>query len=702
MVENTRQNKGSVWENVAGLVAGAGGLFAGTREQIDGLAGVLSRASGVALNEALEHLMRLGQRSRGGEAWDHLARHLDRLNDDQRAIVLHAGREHWGETCQRLGTSPDAKSRAAAARIAGLSDAPEVILELPALLNDVDPEVSRLAAGALSDQVRRMVRGVGVTTNTRSAIHSAVAEGVCGYERHRRREALSAAIEVLSTPASIRGSAPILQQWINTSEHPSHMSMRSVLKRGDDRMSCAAAWVWMQFPSFQSACAGLVVQGQGITDRADVLALGHLLANPRRRQALSLAVTRAKTAPGDGGPLAIDDQALESVLHAGARHAPRLLAVCPDPIERLTSLIADARPIVRYNVRRALAETAHALGQAQALSDLCFDPHERIAESAWLGLNSAGVRLALDRPTLDTLAQRLTRSPHTRVRSLAAMSGPALQPWASSEAASRLTARRMLRADPVGFADALRSRVGARFPVRVRLEAVRLADRLKVLPAIELELLTLVRASARPTLSGSSSSDGQDAAGAQRDEMRVAASAVVALARLDSGPAQDAVRRCLNHPDARVRANALDALARRDRCRPASGDVALSVPAILELKNDTHHRVRASAIRAEMLTSIRGVGSNNASEGLIDAVLPMLQDQRDMHRVAGLWLAERLISDAGHFSADAISGVLARMVSEDPSGEVRRRARLSAGRLLVRMRMGWEKASSAGLAITPG
>ena len=151
--------------------------------------------------------------------------------------------------------------------------------------------------------------------------------------------------------------------------------------------------------------------------------------------------------------------------------------------------------------------------------------------------------------------------------------------------------------------------------------------------------------------------------------------AVVVLAELKSPAAQHALHKCLRHPDDRVRANALDAMARAARRGGWIGSTDSPLgKAVVEFGDDPHHRVRAGAARARAMAAGRGQGG-----GVGPIVVPLLRDERAMHRVSGLWLAERVAGDG------EVARTIAEMVRSDPSPEVRVRARRTAGRMLAGM-----------------
>ena len=151
----------------------------------------------------------------------------------------------------------------------------------------------------------------------------------------------------------------------------------------------------------------------------------------------------------------------------------------------------------------------------------------------------------------------------------------------------------------------------------------------------------------------------------------------------------DALRR---HAYGRVRANAVEAVARRARVGPGR-----RADALIEHKNDVHHRVRACAIRGmfhrgRMFGEAVGMLMEPAAAEALGA---MLCDERPMHRVAGVWLADRMLG-SGVGQPD-LAGRIADMARSDPDEGARTRAARAAARLMAGVRNGWrERAADVG------
>ncbi|MBY0261125.1 MAG: hypothetical protein K2Q20_02205, partial [Phycisphaerales bacterium] len=319
--------------------------------------------------------------------------------------------------------------------------------------------------------------------------------------------------------------------------------------------------------------------------------------------------------------------------------------------------IGHAEPLVRHQAMRLLAEGAirGVKGDAasipggpptapvDALLDSCFDEHAGVARGALLRSWVAAREGRLEASEASAVFDRLRRSGHEGVRALAEFAG-APPVGASDGPVQRVVVRRWLGQDPAGVIEAIRERLHAG-PLAERIGAIQLARRLLVVGPLELDLLAII------DRSQALSKRPSDAI--VRHEMRVAASAVSALGEVVTGTAEQALLGVLGHADDRVRANAVDTLTRRSRRSGRLGRADDRLTHRLdELKDDSHHRVRAGALRAELLGALRGAamgteGAGEVSHRLLSRTAVMLADGRAMHRVSGLWLAERMSTELG-------------------------------------------------------
>src|SRR5690606_21126637 len=170
-----------------------------------------------------------------------------------------------------------------------------------------------------------------------------------------------------------------------------------------------------------------------------------------------------------------------------------------------------------------------------------------------------------------------------------------------------------------------------------RVRAMTLAWRLEVCSEVEEALLDSVRSAGPAAIAALDDS-------ARGLLERVGATAVKALGALTSEVSGEALEGALGHTSARIRANALEAMAQRVRRSGGAGTgVAGLRRSLVELKSDSAHRVRANAICA----LLRGVGPASRQRvyepGAAEELSAMVGDDRLMHRIAGLWAAQRLL-----------------------------------------------------------
>lgn len=635
---------------------------------------------------AVATLIRLGRRSRSTKPWVALALHLHHLDEGDRTQVLAAGAERWVEVAQFLATSPEVALRRAGVELGGECDAPEVILALGAGLGDADASIADAAAGGVERVSRRVLGGAGATRDVREALQNVLCEGLARLDRHRRSEIVRASIAMMATPAARRTATRGLTAWFDEGDDVAHREIRAALRKGAVGMSPAEAreraWQMLVLGGVERACVERVLTpeaGDGAGPYGRMLGSAYLVAHPARARAWARGVkVRAKDAEG----VFADERFIGPDDDRAAMRVARVLGAAGQESawNAAIGLLADPRAAVRWSLVREIVERD---GPADVMLDAAMDEDPRVACAAVRAGYTPWGRARLGRQTLARLTGTLARSGHGPIRELAAAVFDAQTPWCVDDTGSRLLARRMVRSDRAGFVVELRRRVLEEAGgIAVRIGGLRVAERLGLGAEIETDLRTLIRRSAMPSAMGNA------------DERRVAATAVRVLAGAGTATAMRSVIEATRHPDPRVRANAADGLTRMVRRghTPAS-ETAAAARAIVELKNDAHHRVRASAIRAEMTGVLIGVsdggGRRAGGASALALVRPLLVDERAEHRIAGLWLMERTVSECRDLPWEGVAGTVAGMVHADGSEAVRVRARRCAAALLSRMTPGW-------------
>jgi hypothetical protein len=675
------------------------------KSEVAGYRLALADASARQAGEIVDHLLGLLETDAGVEALTAIMSVFERLETAKRERVVAAGHGMWGRVLCLAAMDADPGTRRASAALMGRVCDAATFGALRELLGDRDDAVAEAAAASLLGVAERVVRetsgkpGVSgeyaVDFGTRDGAERLVLRCVREFDKHRRKEALSALLALGSTPASMRAAGIEMRAWLEDSEHPAHMALRGMIRRGDAGIADmrARAWVWMGQPGYKSACIERVAAPIGpeeIGELDGVLRQGHLLLNPVREGALSASAERAARMRRPGmrrSGLVVGEREIERLSEKGLARLPAWTACVAreECASALEPMLCVADGLARLNTLRFASENGPEQVRAGMAMDLCFDPDARIARAGMLRASLLSRGSMELREQAIAAMEALGRSEHGALRESASAFGAMLDPL--GENAGRIAARRMLRGDRAGLVRMLQATVrsGA---LGERIAAIRLTGRLGLAADLELELLSLVALSASVERSEAGATSK-----AAREILFAASAAVMVLAQLPSPAAQHAVHKCLHHPDDRVRANALDAMARAARRGGWIG--AASSPlgkAIAEFKDDAHHRVRAGAARARLMAEARGpqkstpAGQAGGAEvvvrgGVAEVILPLLRDGRVMHRVSGLWLAER----SGSAGDEGLSGAVAELVRTDPEPIVRARARQTAARLLAGM-----------------
>ncbi|MCC6676987.1 MAG: hypothetical protein IT436_07575 [Phycisphaerales bacterium] len=508
---------------------------------------------------------------------------------------------------------------------------------------------------------------------SRPALEDEIARSVASFHNHRARGVIWCAFMLLEPAAVARGGP--LSQWLRDKDQPSLPALRGVIRWSAKPLARLRAWEWLKFDHLATAAADRLTRAQSAREHELVLSRAHLAAHPRR--AARLRAIGGKTPGGSGlaatvrssvlPPAGLVEQLdLESRLGL-PRLAPVLHLGSEGTRAALEPLLVDPDPTVRHAAARTLSP--------RGLSDYVFDEDPRVARSAALSLSAAGVpdvrrkhRAGLDEP--GRVFTRLAASPHDAIRLIAeqetertAWDDPASLP-------GRIEARRMLAADRHAFLRLLRERWEREPGPRSRL--VMLIRRLGLQSEFSEELDAIIR-DGLARLQAAPASDDLD------PFARAVASAVAAVGEVIP-KAPDVLLEAAHRGTGRVRANAVEALGRFARVRSEPGGPG-PYDSILEFKQDEHHRVRASVLRAILCGEDTGPTQASALDGL--AV--MLHDDRPAHRTAGVWLADRTLLHAGRARAGNRWPELASRVVElartDADASVRRRAEAFALRL---------------------
>jgi hypothetical protein len=515
--------------------------------------------------------------------------------------------------------------------------------------------------------------------------------------------------------------------------------------------------------------------GDPSTGEGSALRAWHLLLHPRRRALLRAACTSLEQHAGlraTGTPTTSGTTKKTSTKHgsptSGRSASGRMDALDLD--ERLglahwcgalglsarrrddamARLLSDPDPTVRLELVRCGARLAQ---RPACLLDLCFDGHARVAMAAASELLACHARAAMSVRERDELSTKLLRSPHESVRGLAravreasvaassASSAMGSDATRASTPATTASATARASAGAGAFVPGLRLTRGGTGLVSARdpLGAIVEMRRRGLSPRDLEELLNFVAgaihesgAALLATPSGLRAlASGVAALGevkpvrslgtllASSPSLHASLRADVSGGAVSEGEAPaDPIDGVLVEAlswggDARVSANAIDALVRRHRAGGvALARVRLGGSSTLRLlllghASSAHHRVRGSAARGLILagsstgsslgsadaTTARDGAASRVEDGLLNAgrqsLLAMLDDAQPGARLAGLWLAERMAPVTCAYPE--VVDRLRRIERDEGDARLHERARRASERTLVELRANWSR-----------
>ncbi|MFT5424255.1 MAG: hypothetical protein ACI89L_002049 [Phycisphaerales bacterium] len=542
----------------------------------------------------------------------------------------------------------------------------------------------RLAAHAAFELARN---ASAQTPSRRRTLEATLADLAWGFESHASRHVLLAAM-LLITPTSLDEYDPLtepqraLRRLLTEPDWPGHAAIRSALRHTPIAELRAAAWRWLRIPQIANASLDRVTRADSTEEHEALLPLAHLALAPARARVLRLAASRNR--PGANLGQLIPEERTSSSLHEAARLGRvRLVSVFNLGSVFTRSLLENAPADDSPRVRFAAVTT---LGSGVTPAFLA-DEHRAIARTAMTAWSLVGIPGSIAPPTRPAARARLRtlavhrRSEHPGVRRLAREDYLRQTPWLPTSPSSRLSARRWLGSDAASFMTALTERLARAEQPAHAINAITLARRLGLLQTVERELLELARSCT---------------------DWHVLATAVSALGKCRDPEALAIIDRAMTHEDPRVRANALEArvkrVARGGAGRGGRGgadlmqaDEALHAH-LFELKDQDAHRVRAGAVRALLEGGNAPTSTDRVFEPkAVEELGRMLDDERPMHRVSGLWVAQRVLCGAGPARLGAHWPQLAEQVTglaSDADPGVRLRATRCSSRLLAELRQG--------------
>lgn len=523
-----------------------------------------------------------------------------------RSRVLTGFPGSWPRVFEALAADPSPRARLALAQCLLELDRDEFLSFSVDLLSD--PEAGTIAQRTLTQAATRAANS-GLSGGV---VEDELLRAACGFAVHQRRGVM-AALAMLLSSVDRDGR---LWRWVRAGE-PEVGALQSAIRTTEGPQMRSKAWELMTSPELSRAAIDRLGRARETGEHEVVLGAWHLAAHPARlRTVRQVGGTAGEQGASWSG---LPTLAQLARLSAPARRGAVRFATLSGASHRLLddyvgALLSDADPRVRYAAAREIP--------ADLLVDLTFDRDARVATTTALRLaGTSSVAHAASWASLD-------RSPHQRVRSIATSRPRAaldawLTPW---DPTSRVWLRHALAFDRSHALEGARSLWGRCQPSQ-RLQIARTIRALGLGGALADLLIPAAQAGSR--------------AKGDTTILRSASAAATALGDAGAELAGATLRQCLEAGDGRLRSNALEALVRIRRQEP----MVLARDAVIELKNDPHHRVRASAIRAMTLLDDDATTLTAAIAG--EATSRMLDDIRPMHRLAGVWLAERLMGVGG-------------------------------------------------------
>jgi HEAT repeat protein len=301
-------------------------------------------------------------------------------------------------------------------------------------------------------------------------------------------------------------------------------------------------------------------------------------------------------------------------------------------VRMLVTINKAADPATRLSALRKLLAMAHQAPPDapvhDAIAGYCADPSQHIVRVALAHL------IRCHYPQTARILAQLVNSPHVEVQRIA---GKRLVPvafprlwdsWHRLDHAQRIGAgRALIKIDP-GFHTALQDKL--HLPdTQAKLRALSIIGELNQGLLLQDTILRLCR---------------------DRDP-HVVSAAVKALGTAEPSRAVPVIESALDHEDDRVRANAVEALARLDLTR--------HIDQIAQMTGEGEpNRARANAIQALMQMRVPDA---------LQALARMLADPRPEHRTSALWLVESM-------GIAEVAREVAEMSISEPDVEVRQRA----------------------------
>lgn len=601
-------------------------------------------------------------------------RHWARLSDACRGLALAAGETHWpAVAAEVLRLHPDAS--ASVMSFVETRDDPGMLGVTVDLLSSADLGVAERAEHVVLRIASRALPTPSDDRPSRIALaHSpgpipaldilvgSLVRALDHSEAHERSGPALVSLLLFDRPANDPDGAVLapIRAVLHNADHPAFPVLRRLLRRDESPAMRRIAWRLLGDHPLAMAALERVARSGSAAHHNALLEHTHLLLHPGRSGLVShlSASPRVRRAATSAHRDAALPQSTKSLSVRARRGLPRLLTAARAHADLRAAVHAEA--LVDPDVLTRLAFARHATGPE--LADSCFDQSPAVSQAAALRWSSVGVathrnRVEIPAPHRARFAGKLARSPHESVRRIARDEPTDLAIDAGTPAGrTRLLA--LYGRDRAALADRLHASAGEGSQAE-RIEAIRVARRLRLLDGWLDTLTEIIKST-------------PDEASAH-----VAATAAAAIGDLPAGGAEVALSRAIGHPDPRVRANAIESIDRLSRRIGGSPGMGRR---LTEMKTATEHRTRANAIRA---LSRHDDGRHDLTQ-TGDDLVEMLTDDRAPHRLAGVWLSERLLCGSrGHSERwQGLARHVASLARDEADAHIKARAVRCSRRLL--------------------
>ncbi len=461
----------------------------------------------------------------------------------------------------------------------------------------------------------------------------------------------------LLDPSTLRCKSE-LTAWFAKSMGSDPNPLQACLRNRANQLSRLRAWQWLFLRTFSQASLDRLVHTTAISDHLPILDRGHLAIRPARSARLQTLANSPETIfPLPAMLPHLSESALcgltiivksfrpsESYLQHLSTHA---LAAC--------STLARRRLI-------SIASSAHLL-------DSAFDSNETLARGAMIRWSAVGVGKM--HTSNSRHAAKLTRSPHACVRELAKQELERLTGGDINSTQSRMYSWRSLAEDRAVVTSSLRTALESG-TTDEQMRALNFIRRHALVPEFSDVLMSMAQ----------SSFDGE----ATTKDPRILATIISLLRRTPT--AIPTLLVAADNEEPRVRANAIESLLRTAHAATPS-----ITGKAMERCEDSSPRVKANSIRGLLVASqsiLEAKPVRVYEPHAVSALLGMLHDDRALHRLSGVWAAERVLCGSGqaHLGQawSEVSKALSTVARDDTEGHVRRRAVAAARRLSAELK----------------